>query len=77
MQQIVSKSQFKPKVLAYLRKVEKGKKPLIITHGGKPVVKLIPYSEDPQATLNELKGTVLQYQDPTEPVDKNLWEQLK
>lgn len=69
----VSKSQFKPKALEYLRLVEELNRPLIITHGGKPVVRVIPYTSDtpsPQA----LAGTVISYVDPTKPIAVRDWE---
>ena len=76
---IVSKSQFKPKALEYLRKVEKERKPLTITHGGKPVVRIVPYiPEDEDAKiLKILKDSVIYYKDPTEPVGLEDWEALK
>lgn len=78
MQQIVSKSQFKAQALEYLRTVEHKKQPLIITHAGKPVVKVIPYKEQSQEEiLKSLRGTVLKYEDPTEPVGLEDWEVLK
>ena len=80
MQQMVSKSQFKAQALEFLREVEKQQVPLIITHEGKPVVKVIPYKEDPkdqEAILKSLRGSVLKYVDPTEPVGLEDWEVLK
>lgn len=74
-QQIISKSQFKAQVLEYLRNVEKKQQPLIITHVGKPVVKIIPY-KDAQA-LNSLFDTVVYYKDPTQPAGENIWEAIK
>ncbi len=76
MQTTVSKSQFKPKALEYLRLVEKLNQPLIITHEGKPVVQVIPY----QITTDlakELLGSVVKYEDPAKPVSLNEWEVLK
>ncbi len=75
--QTVSKSQFKSQVLQYLRAVETGKQPLIVTHGGKPVVKVSPFQEDPRAILNSLKGSVTSYKNPDQPVGENEWEELK
>lgn len=75
--QTVSKAQFKSQLLEYLRKVEKEKKPLIVTHAGRPVVKVLPYQEDPKAILKSLRGTVLRYDNPTEPVGLEDWEALK
>lgn len=72
MQQIISKSQFKAQVLEYLRNVEKEKQPLIITHVGKPVVKIIPYQD--AGTLKSLQGSVVSYRDPTESVGESSWE---
>ena len=72
MQLIISKSQFKTQVLEYLRNVEKKNQPLIITHVGKPVVKIIPYKNVDK--LNSLRNSVVYYKDPTEPVGKSIWE---
>lgn len=77
MQQKISKSQFKPQVLEYLRKVEEYKKPLIITHLGKPVIKIIPYSENVKDKLQALRKTVVFFNKPTYPVGENNWEVLK
>lgn len=75
MKQVVSKSELKSQILAYLRFVESKKQPLIITHAGKPVVKIIPYKGKP--LLSVLRSTVLHYQNPTEPVGEKDWEILK
>ena len=64
---VLSKSQLKAQLLAKLRLVEKARQPLLITHGGKPVVEIVPYGEDPQQILKELRGSVIAYHDPTEP----------
>lgn len=77
MQQSVSKSQFKAQVLQYLRTVEEKKQPLIVTHGGKPVAKVSPFEEDPQAVLKSLRGLVTHFEDPTKPVSEGDWEALK
>lgn len=82
MQQVVSKSQFKAQALEYLRAVEKKKTPLVITHGGKPVVEVIPYKEkqelDQETILKSLRGTVLKYENPTEPaINPEDWDMLK
>lgn len=78
MQQVVSKAQFKAQALEYLRTVESKKQPLIITHAGKPVVKVIPYKEQSQEEiLKSLRGTLKYYKDPDEPVGLEDWEILK
>lgn len=75
MQQVISKSQFKAELLDYLRKVEKSKQPVIITHGGIPVVKVVPYKEE--SVLKSLRKSVLSYKKSTEPVGVKDWEVLK
>lgn len=77
MKSSVSKSQFKAQLLEYLRIVEKDKKPLIVTHGGKPVVRVTPFTEDPDAVLKSLRRTVVSYKDPFKPVGEEDWEALK
>ena len=76
MGETVSKSQFKPHALEYFWQVEKTRNPLVITERGRPVLKLVPYTEDPHEALRELRGSVTKYQDPTEPVGLEDWEIL-
>lgn len=78
--QTISKSQFKTHALELLRMVEEQKQPLIITHAGKPVAKVVPYQEVSKAeeTLKSLRGSVIYYKDPTEPaIDPKDWDALK
>lgn len=75
--QTVSKSQLKAQLLGYLRKVEKEKKSLIITHVGVPVVKISPYKQDSQEALKTLRKSVVSYKEPTKPVGQKDWEVLK
>lgn len=80
IQQTVSKSQFKAQALEYLRNVQLQKTPLIITHGGKPVIDIIPHKEeskDSEAVLKSLRGTLKYYKDPDKPVGLEDWEVLK
>jgi antitoxin (DNA-binding transcriptional repressor) of toxin-antitoxin stability system len=74
---VLSKSQLKAQLLAALRLVEKERMPLLITHGGKPVVQMVPFTDDPQRILNELRGSVLAYQDPVHPVGEKDGEALE
>jgi len=73
----VSKSQLKARALEFFREVENTRQPLLITDRGRPVLKLVPYSEDPGEALRELRGSVVRYVDPTEPVALEDWETLK
>jgi prevent-host-death family protein len=75
--QAVSKSRFKAQALEYFRQVEKTGKELVITDHGRPVLKVVRYAEDPAAALAALRGTVLRYDDPLEPVGVEDWEALR
>lgn len=72
----ISKSKFKPRALQYFREVENSGKELIITDRGKPVIKIVPYSEKAKDILKELRHSVLKYEKPTEPVALQDWESL-
>jgi prevent-host-death family protein len=77
MDATVSKSKFKPKALEYFRRVEETGEEIVITDKGRPVLKIVPYREkkaDPRAAL---RGSVLRYDRPTEPVGLGEWESLK
>jgi prevent-host-death family protein len=63
----LSKSRFKAKALEHLREVERTGSELIITDRGRPVVRVIPYHEDPAAALRSLRGSVRKYIDPLAP----------
>ena len=77
MEEMISKSQFKPRALQYFREVEKTGKELIISDRGKPVLKIVPYTENPEEALKSLRNTVIKFEDPTEPVGLEDWEALK
>jgi prevent-host-death family protein len=69
----VSKSQFKPRALAYLREVEETGEPLVLTDRGRPVLRITPYAPGAQ-TLAALRGCVVRYDAATEPVAVDDWE---
>lgn len=64
----VSKSELKPKLFGYLRKVSETGRELVITEHGKPVLKIIPISESEEDPLSRLRGMVERYEEPTETV---------
>lgn len=70
---ILTKSQFKARALAYLREVEDTGKPLIITDRGKPSIEIRRYRGDQRPPLERLKGSVVEFKDPTEPVAVGDW----
>ena len=75
--QHVSKSKFKARALQYFRDIEETGDPLIITDHGRPVLIIEPYTEDSQQMLAELRGSVLHYDEPLEPVSVDDWEALQ
>ena len=70
----VSKSKFKARALEYFREVERTGRALVVTDHGRPVVKIVPYRDDPTKALRELQETVVRYDAPTEPVGVEDWE---
>ena len=77
MEEMISKSKFKPHALKYFRQVQQTGKPLIITDHAKPVLKIVPYREAPMDALKALRGSVIEYENPTDPVGIEDWEVLK
>lgn len=75
--ELVSKSTMKAKALEYFRRVEETGEEVVITSRGKPVLKVVPYVENPSERLAALRGSVLRYDDPTEPVGLEDWEALE
>jgi prevent-host-death family protein len=73
MKKRVSKTVFKANALQFLSEVEATGEPIIVTSRGRPVVELRRY-ESPRAIL---KGSVLFYERPFDPVGEDDWEALK
>lgn len=73
----VSKSQFKAKALEFFRLVEASGEPVIITDHGQPKLEVRPYSSRQRNPLEVLRGSVLRYSQPTEPVADNDWETIQ
>ena len=74
MSKNISKSQFKPKALEIMRKVEKTGNSVVITDHGIPKLELRVYHPETDDPFEKLKGTVLSYTDPTKPVADNDWD---
>lgn len=84
MEKTLSKSQFKPRMLALLREVEESGETLILTDHGRPVVKIVPMHSTTQ--LKELQegwaqkireGNVIYNADAaTAPLPSEAWGEL-
>lgn len=72
MGETVTKSRFKRRTLGYLRSVQETREGLIITERGRPVVKIEPYCAG-QKTLRFLRGCVVRFDTPAEPVALEDW----
>ena len=75
----VSKSHFKAHALELFRQVEASGDPLVVTDHGRPSVEVRPYRAAAPTTadpLEELRGSVLRFDDPFAPVGENDWDAL-
>jgi len=79
----VSKSEFKAKALELFRRIEATGETVVITDHGRPRLEIRPFSDKPEGgeTADEvfapLRGMVMRYDDPFEPVGLDDWEALK
>lgn len=69
----VSKSQFKAKALEFFRQVEASGETIIVTDHGKPTLEIRPFRDVNLNPFDILKGSVLKYDNPMEPVGENDW----
>lgn len=71
---LVSKSQFKAKALEYFRQVEASGESVIVTDHGKPALEVRPYRSVQRNPLDVLRGSIVRYDNPMDPVAVNEWE---
>jgi PHD/YefM family antitoxin component YafN of YafNO toxin-antitoxin module len=70
----VPKSIFKPKAFEYFRLVEEQRQEILFTDHGRPVARISPVDEADAHELSALRGLVVKYVDPYEPVGAEDWE---
>lgn len=70
---LVSKSALKPKLLSYLRRVERQRVAITVTDRGEPVAQIVPFSKR-KKNRKPLLGSVLKYEAPLEPVGEEAWD---
>lgn len=70
----VSKSEFKAKALEFFRQVEASGESVIVTDHGKPALEVRPYRIIERNPLDVLRGSVVRYENPTNPVAEGDWE---
>ncbi|MFM9088238.1 MAG: type II toxin-antitoxin system Phd/YefM family antitoxin [Cyanobium sp.] len=79
-QRRISKSHFKAHALELFRQVEASGEPLLVTDHGCPSIEVRPYrppngpAADP---LEQLRGSVLRFDDPFEPACDDNWDALR
>jgi antitoxin (DNA-binding transcriptional repressor) of toxin-antitoxin stability system len=73
----VSKSEFKAKALEYFRQIEASGESLIVTDHGKPALEVRPYRSESRPPLDILRGSVVRFDQPTEPVADADWEAVQ
>jgi prevent-host-death family protein len=70
----VPKSLFKPRAFEYFRLVEQKRQEILITDHGRPVARIAPVEEADESELEALRGLVVKYVEPFEPVGAEDWE---
>ncbi|VAW35817.1 hypothetical protein MNBD_GAMMA01-696 [hydrothermal vent metagenome] len=70
----ISKTEFKAHALEVFRDIEKTGKSRIITDRGKPTLEIRKLRVTKRDPLDVLKGSVLKYDEPTDPVGEDDWE---
>ena len=70
----VPKSRFKPRAFEYFRLVEQKRQEILVTDHGRPVVRISPVEEADEGELAALRGLVVKYVEPFEPVGGVDWE---
>ena len=73
METEISKSKFKAHALEIFRQIEKTGKSVVITDNGTPTLTVTKFRPKAHDALARLKGSVLRFDQPLEPVDEN-WE---
>ena len=66
-------AEFKAKCLRLMDEVAKRRTPLVITKRGKPLVKLVPISEEPIDIFGRMAGTIKICGDIISPIDDVEW----
>jgi len=70
----VSKSVFKARALEIFRQVETSGEPVVITDHGKPSLEVRRFRSNARSPLQVLRGSVLRFDRPTDPVGEDDWE---
>jgi prevent-host-death family protein len=70
----VPKSIFKPKAFEYFRLVAEKRQEILITDHGRPVARISPVDEADEQELAALRGLLVKYVRPYQPIGAEDWE---
>ncbi len=70
----LSKTEFKAHALEVLKVVEQSGQSKIITNHGKPTLEIRKLRNRLESPLEILKGTVVKYENPMDPIDVDDWK---
>jgi antitoxin (DNA-binding transcriptional repressor) of toxin-antitoxin stability system len=73
-QEQVTKTQFKARALEFFRQIETTGDSLVITDRGQPTVEVRRYRSDRRSPLEKLRGSAVEFKNPTDPVAEESWE---
>lgn len=73
----VSKSRFKAHALEIFRHIEQTGEPTIVTDRGVPSLIIRKFSGSRASALDRLRGSVVRYSNPLDPLESEEWEGLR
>ena len=73
----ISKSEFKAKALEFFRLIETSGESIIVTDHGKPTLEVRPYQDSDRKPFDILRGSVMRYDNPTDPIATDEWDAAK
>ena len=66
----VGAAEFKARCLELMDRVQETGEPYVVTRHGEPIAKLVRYTAKPRRSMfGSMKGTVLGYERPFDPID--------
>ncbi len=68
-----SKSKFKANAFGLFRNAEESVQSILVGDHGKPTVEVGSYCGDKRSPLDVLRGSVIRYDAPTDPIDVANW----
>lgn len=72
--ELISKTEFKAHAHEVLREIENSGQPRVITDHGKPTLEIRKLRQTEIPPLELLRGTVVKYEQATQPVSDEDWE---